>query len=140
MIKKLSITAGIILILAALITLVPNVIIGSFGIFYTDLQHNLIHLISGAILIVVALEYARHLPRTLRIMGFVYLALAVVGALLIGARGIGLVLGIGMNGADHVLHLLIGIFLIILGTGEIRMPSDDVAEDAHLEEHNPLTH
>ena len=140
-VKNISFAAGAILVFIALVTVFPNTIIGEMSFFHTDFAHNLIHFLSGVAILFVALQYERFLGKTLRALGMFYLALAVLGAITVGSASFGAVFGfVGMSGADHILHLIIGIILVALGTKEIRIPLDDVAEDDLEEEYNPLTH
>lgn len=139
--KNISMTIGVAFILLALLTIIPNSIVGRDAIFYTDLSHNLIHFFIGAAILVVAFEYERYISKTFRVLGIIYLALAVLGAIGVGFEPYGHLFGfIGMNGADNILHLVFGVLMIVIGTKDIRMPPDDIVEDDITEEYNPLTH
>lgn len=138
--KNISFAIGGILVFLAMVTVFPNPIIGDAALFRTDFAHNLLHFLSGVAILFVALQYERHLGKTLRVLGIFYLALAVFGATTTGS-GIGKVLGfMEVGGAGHILHLIIGVALVALGTREIRVPPEDgeVEEDAE-DEYNPLS-
>ena len=128
--KKQSIIIGGIFIVAALITVIPNVLIGYGAIFNTDLLHNLIHFLSGVAIITIALQYESLLAKTLRGFGVFYLALALLGAITTGFDSYRKLFGIiAISGMDHLLHLGLGVVLIVIGTEDIRMPKDDIEED-----------
>ena len=122
----LTIILGTIFILIAFLTIIPNSIIGKYGFFYTDFVHDMIHFLTGVILLYIAFKKNHWIPKTLRISGMFYIALAIIGAISIGAVSIGKVMGfIGMSGADNILHLVLGLILVFLGTKEISMPDTE---------------
>ncbi|HEY0010665.1 MAG TPA: DUF4383 domain-containing protein [Candidatus Paceibacterota bacterium] len=114
MAKTLAIVFGIVFVLVAVLGFVDSGIAGENGIFQTDTLHDLVHLILGLILLVVAFTAPARSAAWLKILGIVYLVLAVLGFLTIpeGGELLGLVL---MNTADHWLHVVLGIALILAG-------------------------
>jgi hypothetical protein len=112
MAKTLAIIFGVVFVLVAILGFVNSGIAGENGIFQTNMLHDLVHLLFGLILLVVAFTNEARSAAWLRILGVVYLVLAVLGFLLIGDGGelLGLVL---MNEADHWLHVVLGVVLIL---------------------------
>lgn len=114
MAKTLAIVFGIVFVLVAILGFMGSGIAGPMGVFQTNMLHDLVHLLFGLILLVVAFTAPMNSALWLKILGIVYLVLAILGLLMIPSGG--LLLGIVlMNGADHWLHLVLGIVLILAG-------------------------
>jgi hypothetical protein len=116
MAKKLAILFGLVFILVGLLAFIPNPIVGagSGAIFLTDRMHDAVHLISGVIFLVVGLKKPESAAKTLMVLGVVYLLVTVLGFVHKpeGGEVAGL---IAMNKADHILHLVLGVVLVLLG-------------------------
>jgi hypothetical protein len=111
MAKKSALVIGIIFLLVGILGFIPgNGIVGAGSLFETDAVHNVVHLIFGIILVWVAVKAAEKAPTTLKVVGVIYLLLAIVGFI----QGDN-ILGIAANGADHWLHLVLGIVIGGLG-------------------------
>ncbi|GGK09939.1 hypothetical protein GCM10010123_44820 [Pilimelia anulata] len=81
------------------------------GLFRVNVLHNLVHLAGGAVLLGAAMAGNRAAALANTVFGLVYLAVFAVGLAVIGtAANI-----LALNGADNVLHLLLG--LALAGTG-----------------------
>jgi hypothetical protein len=114
MAKSLAVLFGIVFVIVGLLGFVPNPIVGATGLFQTDHLHDLVHLLVGVVLLVVAMAAPAASGLWLKIFGVVYLLLAVLGFLMIphGGMLLGLVL---MNTADHWLYVVLGVVLLIAG-------------------------
>jgi len=114
MAKTLAIVFGIVFVLVGILGFMNSGIAGEMGIFQTNTVHDIVHLLFGLILLVVAFTAPMKSAAWLKILGAVYLVLAVLGFLLIPSGGtlLGLVL---MNGNDHWLHAVLGIVLVLAG-------------------------
>ena len=114
MAKTLAIVFGVIFVLVGLLGFIPNPLVGPDALFVTDAWHNLVHLLFGVILLVVAYTAAEKSALWLKILGVVYLILAVLGFVMISEGGelLGLV---AMNHADHWLHVVLGVVLLAAG-------------------------
>lgn len=120
--KTLAIWSGILLVVMAFLTVFGNPLIGYYGYFRTDLAFNMIHFLSGVVIVIAALEFGSRLSLTLRSIGFLYIAFAVLGAVTTGFNDYGTMFGfMAVSGPLHVLHVLIGITLVSIGTRERRM-------------------
>ena len=121
-IKSLAIYSGLLLVLMAFLTIFVNPLIGYYGYFRTDLPFNMIHFLSGVLLIIVALEFGPRISAALRTLGIFYIILAVLGAITTGFDDYGTMFSfMAVSGPLHLLHLLIGVTLLIFGTRSIRM-------------------
>jgi len=112
MAKTLAIVFGAAFVLVGILGFIPNPLVGAEGaLFETDLMHNLVHLLFGVILLVVAFKNEAASALWLMILGIVYLILAVLGFLMIPEEGelLGLV---HMNHADHWLHVGLAVLMI----------------------------
>lgn len=114
MAKNLAMVFGIVFVLVGLLGFVPNPIVGMGAIFETDMLHNVVHLLFGAILIWVATKAPAKSAQWLTILGVVYLILAILGFLMVPEGGalLGLV---HTNTADHWLHVVLGVVLVVVG-------------------------
>lgn len=132
MAKTLAIVFGIVFVLIGILGWVPNPLVGANGIFLTDHMHDVFHLVTGLVLLIVAFTVSRQSSLWLKIGGVVYLLMAVVGWLM--APNGGVVLGMTVNMADHYLHLVLGIVLLVAGfagkSGAKDMPAPMAAAPA----------
>lgn len=124
MAKTLAIVFGIVFVLVGLLGFVPNPIVGANGIFVTNTLHDLVHLLFGIILLLVAFMAPMKSALWLKILGIVYLLLAVIGFVLVPSGGplLGLV---DTNMADHWLHVVLGVVLLAAGFA----PNQDMSRD-----------
>ncbi|CAN5738042.1 hypothetical protein BH11PAT2_BH11PAT2_00220 [soil metagenome] len=114
MAKKLAVLFGIVFVLVGVLGFIPNPLVGSAGLFQTDVLHNIVHVLIGVVLLIVAMSAPEKSSLWLKIFGVIYLLLAVLGFILNPGGGmlLGLVL---MNTADHWLHVVLGVVLLIAG-------------------------
>ena len=114
MAKTFAIIFGAVFVLVGLMGFLDTPLVGMDGLFQTDTLHDLVHLIIGVVLLLVAFTAPEKSSKWLIIFGFVYLALVVLGFLLIPGGGelLGLVT---MNHADHWLHVVLAGALLAVG-------------------------
>lgn len=114
MAKTLAIVFGIVFVLVGILGFVPNPLVGVGALFDTNHLHDLVHFVFGVILLAVAFMAPAMSGMWLKVLGVVYLLLAVLGFLLIpnGGELLGLV---HTNVADHFLHVVLGIVLLVAG-------------------------
>ena len=116
MAKMLAIILGVILVLLGLLGFISNPLIGANSLFVADGVHNLIHLVFGAILLIVAFWSEKDSSLWLKIIGVVVFLLGIIGILTLSSDG-GMLLGIAYtNGASNWLHLVAGVVIFIAGT------------------------
>jgi len=110
--KTLKVFGWIFLVLGIL-GFFSNPIIGSStsAWFHADLNHNLVHLITGLIMLWVAYKASAKVGVTLKTFGWIYLVVAILGFLLVS--GTGTLLGlVEVDGAGNWLHLIFGVILL----------------------------
>ncbi len=109
MAKKLAMVFGVIFVLVGLLGFVSNPLVGATGYFHTDMIHNIIHLVVGVLMLVMAGSMA---TLALNLFGAVYVLLAIVGFVQGGDMLLGFV---AYNSADNWLHLVLGVVLLAAG-------------------------
>ncbi len=109
MAKKSALVIGIIFVLVAILGFIPgNGIVGEGALFDAGVVHSIVHLIFGIVLLAVASKPSA--ASALKWVGIIYLIVAILGFIW------GSVLGIfAVNGADNLLHLVLGIVIAALG-------------------------
>lgn len=114
MAKKLAILFGVIFVLVGILGFIPNPLVGGMSLFETNALHNIVHLVIGIVLLIVAMAAADKSALWLKIFGVIYLLIAVLGLVTVGSGG--LLLGLVLtNAADHWLHVVLGVVLLIAG-------------------------
>ena len=116
--KTASLIIGIIFICVGLLGFISNPIIGGShnAIFHADSVHNMVHIASGVLFLLVALTAPARAGLFLKLFGIVYLILGVVGLATIGDSGMTELLGfLPVNGADNYLHIGLGILIFLAG-------------------------
>ena len=113
--KTIKVLGWIFLVLGIL-GFFSNPIIGA-GVgtwFHADFNHNLVHLLTGLILLWVAYKASAKTVTTLKTFGWIYLVIAILGWILVS--GTGTLLGlVEVNGAVNWLHLILGLVLLWAG-------------------------
>ena len=114
MAKTLALVFGYVFLLVGILGFISNPIVGSTGLFHADLNHNLVHLISGIVFLVVAYTAPAKASMTLKVFGVVYLLVTALGFALApnGPTLLGL---IETNMADNYLHLALGVVILLAG-------------------------
>ena len=114
MTKKIAGLFGIIFIIFGILGFIENPIVGEVGWFHADMIHNIIRIVIGLILVSAAAKGASAL--WLKMIGIVYLLVAIIGFMTLDASGRAEIFGlIHVHQADNLLHLVVAI--IFLGTG-----------------------
>lgn len=111
-----SIIIGILFLAVGLLGFIPNPIIGDSEdvIFHADTVHNIVHIASGALFLLIGLALPGSAPAFMMFFGIVYLFLGVLGMINIGSVGSGTLLGfLHVNGADNILHIALGVVIFL---------------------------
>ena len=111
MAKKFAMIFGWIFIVLGLLGFFSNPLVGSSSgaLFMADTAHNLVHLISGIVLLWVAYGASHKAGSILKILGVIYVLLALIGFFSSTGSVLGLVM---VNAADNWLHLIFGLLFI----------------------------
>jgi hypothetical protein len=116
--KNAALFIGFVFIAVGALGFIDNPIIGEShnAIFHADRFHNLVHIGSGVLFILVATAAPTAIKGFMVLFGLVYLALGVIGYLNFGKEGMGKVLGIlHVNAADNYLHIGLGLVILLVG-------------------------
>jgi len=115
--KTASIIIGLAFLGVGALGFVSNPLIGHHAIFHADTTHNMVHIVSGSLFILIALAMPPNAGMFCKIFGVVYLLLGVGGLLQFGMAGMGELLGfLHVNGADNLLHIALGLIIFLAGT------------------------
>lgn len=117
--KSAALLIGIIFIAVGLLGFVDNPIVGNpdKAIFHTDMVHNIVHIVSGALFVLVAFAVPASSAIFLKAFGIIYFLIGVVGLITVGTQEMGQILGfLHVNGADNFLHVALGVVIFIEGT------------------------
>lgn len=109
MAKKFAMIFGWIFVVVGVLGFVPNPLVGEGAFFHADTAHNVFHLVSGAALLYVAYKATHKAATALRVLGVIYLVLAVLGFFTDSSSLLGVV---EINDADNWLHLALGVLLL----------------------------
>ena len=120
--KSAALLIGLIFIAVGILGFVPNPIVGADEhnvIFHADKLHNMVHIASGVLFVLVALAAPSFAGTFMVLFGLVYLAIGIIGLVSFGTQSMnmGKVAGILMvNGPDNILHIALGIVILLAGT------------------------
>lgn len=123
MVKTILYALGIVLVLVGLLGFVNDPV---GGIFEVDVLHNIIHLITGAALVIAASLGGKTGTLIVKIFAVVYALVAILGFALPGEKLLGL---IEVNTADDILHVVLAALLAYLGffaskKAQVAVPSE----------------
>lgn len=116
--KTASLIIGVIFIAVGLLGFIPNPIVGAShdAVFHADTVHNMVHIISGVLFLIIAFAAPDRAGLFLKVFGVVYLLLGIIGLVTIGSEGMTDLLGfLPVNGADNYLHIGLGIVIFLAG-------------------------
>lgn len=116
--KTAAIIIGLAFVAVGILGFVSNPIVGSSpdAIFHTDQTHNIVHLVSGALFLLIAIASPASAGAFLKFFGIVYLGLGIYGAATMGAEESKKLLGfLHVNKADNYLHIGLGAVILLAG-------------------------
>lgn len=115
--KTASIIIGLAFLAVGALGFVSNPIVGHEAIFHTDTTHNMVHIISGLLFVLVALAMPPNAGMFCKVFGVIYLLIGVAGLVQFGTDGMGKLFGfLHVNGADNFLHIGLGLVIFLSGT------------------------
>lgn len=122
--KKTAMILGWVFLVLGILGFIGNPLVGEEALFHTNGTHNLVHLIFGVLLLWVAYKATSKVGMVLKVLGVVYLLVAVLGLFMNPVLGI-----LEVNGADNVLHIVLGAWLLWAGIkeGKSAMPMASAA-------------
>jgi hypothetical protein len=114
--RSAAMIIGIVFIAIGVLGFIPNPLVSPIGIFVTDPLHNVVHLVSGMVLL-AGVYSSLGASTALKIIGVVYGLVAILGVLGIGVSN-GMLLGlIHINNADNWLHIVLALVILYAGFG-----------------------
>jgi len=119
--KNIGMVLGLVLLLVGILGLVGFGvgIVGPDGFFTTDTTHDVVHLITGAILLWVVMKAGESTGMVFKVLGIIYLLIAILGFF-----GGGSVFGLMVvDTNDNILHLVLGVILLWAGMKGARSDS-----------------
>jgi len=114
--KMAAIVLGIIFVVIGLLGFVNNPVLGLFAV---NPVHNVVHIVSGLVLLAGAYSSLGS-GMALKIIGVIYAIVAILGFFMMGSDG--MMLGMAMNQADQWLHVVLAIVILAAGFG---LPDDE---------------
>lgn len=118
--KTAAIVIGLAFLAVGLLGYVSNPIVGASddAIFHTDNVHNIVHIVSGALFLLIAFAAPASASVFLKVFGIVYLGLGIYGMATMGTAEMQKLLGfLHVNKADNYLHIGLGIIIFLAGLG-----------------------
>ena len=106
---------GAIFIIVGILGFIPNALVSYRGVFEVNTLHNIVHIITGGILL--ASPYYSAPVITLRVIGVIYALLTIVGFVSLNSLSF-----IALNHPDNWLHLIVAIALLWAGYS---LPAED---------------
>ncbi|TMG94268.1 MAG: DUF4383 domain-containing protein [Betaproteobacteria bacterium] len=116
MLKNIAIAFGIVFIIVGILGFVsavtPNGLL--LGYFEVNPAHNVVHLATGVVALIVAFASEKAMRLFFQIFGVIYALVALMGFFMGNQPLLGIV---AINAADNWLHVLIAIVALYLGFG-----------------------
>lgn len=103
---------GWVILVVGILGFIPGVVTSSgllLGIFQVDPLHNLVHIVTGLIALFCMGSFNAS-KMFFKIFGVIYAIITILGFI-----GGGMVLGMMMNMADNLLHIVIALFALYYG-------------------------
>jgi hypothetical protein len=116
LLKNIAIAFGIVFIIVGILGFVPAVTTNGllFGYFEVNPAHNVVHLATGVVALIVAFISEKATQLFFQIFGVIYALVALAGFFTGNQPLLGVV---AINTADNWLHVLIAIVALYLGFG-----------------------
>jgi hypothetical protein len=109
--KTAAIVLGAVFVLVGILGFIPNPLVSPTGLFAANAAHNLVHILSGLVLLAGAYT-ALGAGLALKIFGVVYALVAILGFFTSGNMLLGI---IQVNHADHWLHVALAAVILWAG-------------------------
>ena len=114
---------GIVFLIVGVLGYVHNPIVGPTGIFMTNPLHNIIHILSGIVLL-LGVYTGLGSSLALKIVGVIYGLVAICGFFMVMD---GMMFGVAINDADKWLHVVLAAAILAAG---FLLPATDSAPAA----------
>lgn len=111
--RVVALIIGVVFLIIGIVGLIFDTTAGNLVGFQVDLIHNLVHLVTG--IVALAAAFGGWSRRFNQVFGIIYLLVGIAGlfpALYFGGNLLGIM---AVNGADNVLHLVVGAVAAAVG-------------------------
>ncbi|QGM98549.1 DUF4383 domain-containing protein [Methylocystis parvus] len=115
---------GVIFIIVGILGFIPNPLVSYRGLFEVNTFHNIVHIVSGGILL--ASPYYNAPVITLRVFGVIYAVVTILGFISLDSLNS---MGLAVNQPDNWLHLILSIAILWAG---FAMPAEERVTTAHM--------
>ena len=114
MLNKIAVTFGIVLVIVGAVGCIPALVPNGklLGVFEVNAMHNVVHLVTGVIAILVGINSEGASQTFFRVFGVIYALVAVLGIFYGDQPLLGI---IANNRADVGLHAVIAVIALYLG-------------------------
>lgn len=122
MVQKLATIFGVVLLLIGVLGFIPGITNNGLllGIFAVDTLHNIIHLVTGAVMLWAGMTSLKASRTGFQVFGVIYAIVAILGFM----TGDGQLLGlISNNMADTWLHVVIAVVALYAGFAMKSVPA-----------------
>jgi hypothetical protein len=116
--KTAALLIGVIFIAVGLLGYVDNPIVGNSdkAMFHTGSTHNIVHIITGALFVLIALTAPGAVGGFLKLFGVIYLAIGIYGMTQMGSDDMKTLFGFLMvTKNDNYLHIGLGLVIFLAG-------------------------
>jgi len=124
--KTIAMIIGAAFLAVGVLGFVSNPIIGESedAIFFADRTHNIIHVVSGLLFMLIPMIAPDTTANFLKGFGVIYFALGVWGLVKFGTDGMGKLLDfLHVNSPDNFLHIGLGLLIFLAGIAASRSTS-----------------
>lgn len=115
MAKTFTIIFGSILVVLGFLGFTSNALIGANAYFVADAMHNVIHILLGGILLIVAFRSSGNSIFWLKVIGAIIFLLGLIGVLTVPSAGGSLLSIAATNGGSDWFHLIFGVVIFAAG-------------------------
>ncbi|PSO44433.1 MAG: hypothetical protein BRC23_01085 [Parcubacteria group bacterium SW_4_49_11] len=137
-VKTLTGVLGVVFVLVGILPFLGGLgLVGDGQLFHTNVGHDLVHILTGVIylLMVTTLVTTENTKRVLIVFGIIYLLIAVLGFIVVGASSgnVSGLLGLGLvevNQADNFLHVVLA--LAILGVAALEGENEPAPQKENM--------
>src|SRR6188472_3905172 len=116
--KTAAIIFGLAFLAVGALGFISNPIVGESetAIFHADKVHNIVHIVSGVLFLLIAMAAPSATGGFLKLFGIVYLGLGIWGMVQMGDTGMTNLLGfLHVNANDNYLHIGLGAVIFLAG-------------------------
>lgn len=116
MLKNIAIVFGIVFVVVGILGFIPALTPNGLllGLFNVNTLHNIVHLATGIIALIIAMNTPAAMSMFFRVFGVIYALVAILGFVYGDQPLLGL---IANNAADTWLHVIIAVFALWVGFG-----------------------